>query len=773
MNNFFGRLPLPVKLLLLILFPLALVTYLSFELCSEKSKKVDLLAGYIDRIAEAQDISDVINALQLERRHSFAFALKKDIDSRSQLEAQRPVTDMAIKNLEDRKDSTLKDFKDYTFLKNLEHVRRAIDSGASPDVSMQYYTTSIFRLNTLNIILPVGANRYLKPVYGDLVTQKILSEMATYLGIIRANFYNVLLTKQNMVGTLYGLGGVNEIYKSYETEFLSKGSPASIAKYKTMRNTSPLKPTMDYISKVFQKFSFDSLYDAEQWWKTSGDATDQLQSFQHDLMRKIRLTITAAYQDEVFSRNLTLILLIVAPVLVFATMLYTTHIITRMLGKLNEAAQKISSGSTSVEVKRISDDVIGSLAESIASIATTNKQLTDAAEAIGKGNFNVPFDPRNENDVLGNAIIRMRDNLKRFTREIEKSKEQFRQVADNAPVMIWMTDENKQCNFVNKGWLKFTGRANEQEMGYGWVEGMHPDDYSRCAEIFDDAFNSREQYSVEYRFRRADATYRWLRETGAPRYSTEGKFEGYIGTCVDIHEMKVHEQRRDNFIKMASHELKTPITSIKGYVQLLINMYKDHNENKGMVSAQAIQASLITIDKQIIKLNRLMSELLDLSRIDSDRLELHMQNFELNNLVKETVQDIQQTTKHEIIVKDGTICKVYGDRDRIGQVILNLLANAIKYSPNTNSIEVNVYQPARNCVAVSVQDLGIGIDQEHHHKIFERFYRVEGKSEQTYPGFGIGLFIASEIIQRHNGTIYVKSKRNEGSTFTFTLPVLS
>src|SRR5436190_1815953 len=188
MNNFFKRLSLPLKLLLLILFPLALVAYLSFELYNEKSKKVDLLAGYIDRIAAAQDISDLINALQLERRQSFAFALKKDIDSRSQLEAQRPVTDLAIKNLEERKDSTLKDFKDYTFSNNLQNTRHAIDSRAWSDLTMQYYTTSIFRLNTLNIILPVGANRYLKPVYGDLVAQKLLSEMATYLGIIRANF---------------------------------------------------------------------------------------------------------------------------------------------------------------------------------------------------------------------------------------------------------------------------------------------------------------------------------------------------------------------------------------------------------------------------------------------------------------------------------------------------------------------------------------------------------------------------------------------------------
>jgi len=407
MNNFFKRLSLPLKLLLLILFPLALVAYLSFELYNEKSKKVDLLAGYIDRIAEAQDISDLINALQLERRQSFAFALKKDIDSRSQLEAQRPVTDLAIKNLEERKDSTLKDFKDYTFLNNLQNTRHAIDSGASADLSMQYYTTSIFRLNTLNIILPVGANRYLKPVYGDLVAQKLLSEMATYLGIIRANFYNVLFTKQNMVAILHGLAGVNEIYKSYETEFLSKASPATMERYKKIRNTTALKPTMDYINNVFQKFSFDSLFDAEQWWKTSGQATDQLKGFQQDLMRQVHSTIATAYKVEVMSRNRTLVLLIVAMVLVFATMLYTTRIITQMLDKLNQAAQKISSGSTTAEVQKVSNDVIGSLAESISSIATTNKQLTNAAEAIGKGNFNVPFVPRNDDDVLANAINRM------------------------------------------------------------------------------------------------------------------------------------------------------------------------------------------------------------------------------------------------------------------------------------------------------------------------------------------------------------------------------
>lgn len=196
MNKFFRRLSLTTKLLLLTLFPIAFIIYLSLGIYNEKSKKVQLIQGYIDRIDASAKISDLINALQLERRHSFSYTLKKDIDSRAQMEIQRSSTDLAIKKLDQLKDSTLKNFEDYTFLKNIGAVRTAIDSGTSQDMVMQYYTTAIFRLNTLNLVVPIGNNRYLKPVFNDLITQKILAEMTTYLGIIRSNFYNVLYTKK-------------------------------------------------------------------------------------------------------------------------------------------------------------------------------------------------------------------------------------------------------------------------------------------------------------------------------------------------------------------------------------------------------------------------------------------------------------------------------------------------------------------------------------------------------------------------------------------------
>ena len=748
MNRFFRQLPLPGKLLLLVLFPLALVIYLSIDTYTQRSATVELFRGYIERINTSSDISDLINSLQLERRYSYAFALKKDMDSRGLVHTQRPYTDLAIKKLQETDDSTLKNFTQYSFLNKLPQMRDAVDDGATPELVMEYYTTSIFRLNTLNIVTPVYSNVYLKPVYGELVSQKIISEMASYLGILRANLYNTLFTKKNREAALPVLASVHDIYKSYETEFLLKASPFAIQQYNYLKQNTELKPAIDYIDNRFKTFAFDSSYTAEQWWEMSGKATDQLRTLQKNLMLRVQKTVNDGYRDELRKKNLTLIFLLVVLIIMSLIMFYTTLMITRMLRELNLATQKIADGKTSVQVSAMSND------------------------AIGKGNFEVEIQPRSKEDMLTSAIIRMKNNLQRFTYELEKSKQQFKQVADTAPVIIWMTDDDKQCNFVNKEWLRFTGRKPEQEMGYGWVEGMHPDDYPRTAEIFDDAFRQRKQYHVEYRFRSADGEYKWLSEIGVPRYSTEGKFDGYIGTCIDVNEIKVHEQRRNEFIKMASHELKTPVTSVKGYVQLLLEMFREQKTGTKTIPDESVQQALSTIDKQITKLTRLMSELLDLSRIDSGKLELNMEDFNLNKVITETVQELQHSNGHHITVNDDAEYTVHGDKDRISQVISKLLTNAIKYSPNKITVDVSMQKLDEKHVCVSVKDYGIGIDKRDHEKIFERFYRVQGWSEQTYPGFGIGLFIASEIIQRHHGSISVDSEKGKGATFKFVLPLV-
>jgi two-component system CheB/CheR fusion protein len=200
-----------------------------------------------------------------------------------------------------------------------------------------------------------------------------------------------------------------------------------------------------------------------------------------------------------------------------------------------------------------------------------------------------------------------------------------------------------------------------------------------------------------------------------------------------------------------------------------LNIYNDEKPDNPQTAKNVVRTSLQTIQKQVSKLTRLISELLDLSKIESGRLDLKKTEFNLEELVEEAVQEARLvTSQHAIVFRsdfDGTIV---ADRDRIGQVMSNLLLNAIKYSPDANLVEVNLKSNSK-FVSIDIRDHGIGIDKTEHKKIFERFYRVEGKEEQTYPGFGIGLFIAHEIVQRHNGTITVRSEKKKGSTFTVTL----
>ena len=279
-----------------------------------------------------------------------------------------------------------------------------------------------------------------------------------------------------------------------------------------------------------------------------------------------------------------------------------------------------------------------------------------------------------------------------------------------------------------------------------------------------------------------------LRGIGKIILSPDGTVSNIVGTVQDITDQKKAEEKilmqleelkklneadklKSDFIKMASHELKTPVTSIKGYVQLLLSALAHDGEEKKL-SPLLIKSSLVSIDKQVARLTRLMSELLDLSKIESGMLELNKELFSLNEVVIESVQDILYThSKHHINVFHDFACYVYGDKDRIGQVLINLLSNAIKYSPRSDKVEVWVQKEKNNHVSVSIKDLGIGIDKKYHDKIFERFYRAGEKEEQTFPGFGIGLFIAKEITERHEGSIRVSSEKGKGSTFAIILPV--
>jgi signal transduction histidine kinase len=233
----------------------------------------------------------------------------------------------------------------------------------------------------------------------------------------------------------------------------------------------------------------------------------------------------------------------------------------------------------------------------------------------------------------------------------------------------------------------------------------------------------------------------------------------------DITDIKYLLKQKDDFIGVASHELKTPVTTIKAYTQILEEMLAE----KGVPSELAI---INKVGKQVDKLHARINDMLDATKMVSGRLELTYSNFNFDDLIKETVSDIQLTIskKIEMDLSAGN-CHVRADKEKIEQAIVNLLNNANKFSPHAEKIIVRTFTKDQY-IYCNIRDFGIGISQENIEKIFQQFYRINGNTN-TFPGIGLGLYISSEIITREGGKMWAESKEGEGSTFSFSLPVFS
>ncbi|MEO8819317.1 MAG: PAS domain-containing sensor histidine kinase [Ginsengibacter sp.] len=348
--------------------------------------------------------------------------------------------------------------------------------------------------------------------------------------------------------------------------------------------------------------------------------------------------------------------------------------------------------------------------------------------------------------------------------KIEENEARFRLLADSMPQFVWSADEAGNINYFNKAVFDYSGLTNEEVQNGGWLKVVHPDEKKESVKQWRRAVSSGKDFTFEHRFRNFEGQYSWQLSRAVPLRNEGGKIQQWIGTSTNIDDMKVQEQHKDFFISMASHELKTPITSMKGYVQILQSMYENGED-------EFLKKSLERVHVQIEKLTTIIGDLLDLSKIRKGSLTFDKQNFEINLLIQEVIEEMEVIySSHKIIFQNNGDLHVHADRERVSQVLINLITNAIKYSPKKGNIIITS-QINQKMVMISVKDEGIGIEKNFQRKIFERFYRVEGKNEKTFPGFGIGLFIASEIIRRHKGSIGVESEPGEGSMFYFSLPL--
>ncbi|MBI2597491.1 GAF domain-containing sensor histidine kinase [Candidatus Daviesbacteria bacterium] len=227
------------------------------------------------------------------------------------------------------------------------------------------------------------------------------------------------------------------------------------------------------------------------------------------------------------------------------------------------------------------------------------------------------------------------------------------------------------------------------------------------------------------------------------------------------HHLEQAIKARDKFISIASHELKTPLTTLKSFSQILLRRFPDKGE---------LVSYLSKMENQLDRLNSLVASLLDVSCIQSGKLELQKEKFDLQNLLLEQIEDLQAISPlHKIVLEKAIAAPVFADKYRLSQVLTNLISNAIKYSPKADKIIVSL-TGGRNFITVAIQDFGIGIAQKNFKKIFEPFYQVNNTIRKSFSGLGLGLHICHEIIQRHQGEIWVKSIKGEGSVFSFKLP---
>lgn len=313
------------------------------------------------------------------------------------------------------------------------------------------------------------------------------------------------------------------------------------------------------------------------------------------------------------------------------------------------------------------------------------------------------------------------------------------------------------------------GISHNDEVSYeqDFVKGLHPDDRERILAVIAGVLDKSQttgDYDVEYRTVGAeDGVVRWIRAKGKAYFDIYDKPIRFIGSVLDITEQKTDELRKNDFISMVSHELKTPLTSLKGYIQIL--------EHKARENGDGFAASALgRADKQIAKMGNLINGFLDVSRLEAGKISLHREDVYLHELIEYVIEDVGTWSgAHHISFVAHSEIMVNVDRDKITSVISNLLSNAIKYSLAGSQIEIHC-EEEDGFAKVSVKDQGIGIKPEDTQKLFERFYRVGNPEARTIPGFGIGLYLCAEIIERHCGKIGVTSEPGTGSVFYFLLP---
>ncbi|MCW5656470.1 MAG: response regulator [Burkholderiaceae bacterium] len=405
-------------------------------------------------------------------------------------------------------------------------------------------------------------------------------------------------------------------------------------------------------------------------------------------------------------------------------------------------------------------------------------EVADAARSVLQGgDFTVRARKTSEDEIgaLADAFNRMLQEIHQRNTALAESEQRFRTIADSAPVLMWLNDASGAV-FVNRAYLEFVGAQRQLDVaGYDWTLHVHPDDRVAYVEAYRHAVTRAEPFAMEFRFRRHDGAYRWMRSVAEPRLAADGECLGYTGCTFDVHDarqaaeaLQLADRRKDEFLATLAHELRNPLAPLLSSVALL--------KKSGISDPQLVWAREV-MERQVRHMSRLLDDLLDVGRITSNKFELRRQRVSLASVVEaavETSRPLLERARHRLQLKLPPD-EVFVDADpvRLAQVFSNLLNNAARYTDEGGTIALGA-DCVDGRVTVSVTDNGIGIAPHDLPHLFELFSQSTPALQRAQGGLGIGLFLVKNLVELHGGTVTADSAgTGHGSVFSVELPVAS
>lgn len=388
------------------------------------------------------------------------------------------------------------------------------------------------------------------------------------------------------------------------------------------------------------------------------------------------------------------------------------------------------------------------------------------------------YNPETQQDQFIVSLVDL-TNQKMQLELIKENQVRFENIANSAPVMIWITDVNGLFNFVNQIWCDFTGRTIGEELGLNWVQDVHPEDVKSFMEIYTEALENRNSFSHQFRFKRSDNSYRWLMINGIPRFSDHNDFLGLIGTCIDITNQKDNEgyikkinnelenatKNKDKFFSIISHDLRSPLSGIMSLLDIIVTDYDTLDEDeKKEILIEAAKTSKSTFT--------LMENLLDWSRVQTGKMSFEPQNISLTLVLNSIKNLYYQKLKEKGISLNFEFEKeyfAYADLQITETILRNLISNAIKFTPEFGIILVS-FDDMDDSMIVKIKDTGVGMDADQISKLYklDLSYSTVGTAGER--GTGLGLILCKELVEKQGGKIWIESEVGAGSTFFFTLP---